>query len=101
MEGELGHAVSSFAWVGGEPDTYSPEAFRELRAAGFACIFTTQSKVFRAGDDPACIHRTVLDADMSYIAFSLKLAGLSDLMHAGRRSRVVAGLREAASGEIR
>lgn len=86
---KLGKPTYSFAWVGGEPDTYSSAVFGALPKAGFKFAFTTQSAPFGQGENPLIIHRTVLDAGMRYAAFRLKMAGLSDLAHRGRRTRSV------------
>ena len=94
LEAELAASVRHFAWVGGEPDTYDPDAMEALRECDFEYVFTTQSDLLRRGGDSLMIHRSILDADMSYAAFRVKLAGLSDLAHAGRRLNI-----EAAFGE--
>lgn len=94
LQERIGHTAASFAWVGGEPDTYSRLVFDALPRAGFKFAFTTQSGLFRLGDDPLLIHRTVLDADMSYLKFRLKLAGLSDLLHTGRRARLERAMKQ-------
>lgn len=93
LEAELGSEVAHFAWVGGEPDTYDVRAQAAIRKAGFRFAYTTQSAPFRSGDDALLIHRTILDADMAYPLFRAKLAGLSDLSHARRRTAVEALLR--------
>jgi len=92
LEAELGAPVRHFAWVGGEPDTYAAGAMKAVRECGFEYAFTTQSGLLRRGGDSLMIHRSILDADMPYMAFRAKLAGLSDLMHAGRRHGVEARL---------
>lgn len=93
LEETLGKQVYSFAWVGGEPDTYSRIVFEALPKAGFKYAFTTQSAPYKQGEDPLLVHRTVLDADMGYVMFRLKVAGLSDLVHIGRRGRSVSAMK--------
>lgn len=97
MERELRVAVDGFAWVGGEPDTYSSAAEAAILAAGFRYAFTTQSLPFRPGDDPLRVHRTVVDADMDFGLFRLKLAGLSDFAHLGGRAETLRRLRMPAT----
>ena len=94
LQENLGRETLSFAWVGGEPDTYSRLVFQALPRVGIKFAFTTQSGLFRLDDDPLLIHRTVLDADMRYSTFRLKLAGLSDLLHAGRRARLERAMKQ-------
>ena len=95
----LGAAPRSFAWVGGEPDTYHPLAQEALEREGFSYAFTTMSAKIRPEADPLMLHRTVLDADMPYPLFLAKIEGLSDLTHAGRRRALEARLgRPGAEG---
>jgi peptidoglycan/xylan/chitin deacetylase (PgdA/CDA1 family) len=96
LEAELGAPVRHFAWVGGEPDTYAPDALRALRDCRFEYVFTTQSDLLQRGGDSLMIHRTILDADMPYASFRAKLAGLSDLAHTGRRRSIEAVFGEKA-----
>lgn len=100
-EAALGSPVASFAWVGGETDTYDAEAEAAIARAGFRFAFTTKSSPFRPGDDPLRIHRTILEPGMPYGLFRLKLAGLSDLRHARGRAAAMArlGLPRGRSGE--
>lgn len=88
----LGAVPRSFAWVGGEPDTYHPLAQEALEVEGFSYAFTTMSAKIRPKADPLMLHRTVLDADMPYPLFLAKMEGLSDLAHSGRRKALEARL---------
>jgi len=94
----LGAAPRSFAWVGGEPDTYHPLAQNALEREGFSYAFTTMSAKIWPGADPLMLHRTVLDADMPYPLFLAKTEGLSDLTHAGRRRALEARLGRPGAG---
>ncbi len=87
LESGLDAEVRSFAWVGGESDTYSPEAFMEISDAGFTNAFTTLSAPFLPGDDPLVIHRTILDPDLDFGVFRMKMLGLSDIAHRKVRLR--------------
>lgn len=90
IEAHLGQPVESFAWVGGEPQTYNKKAYNAVVDAGFSFIFTTQSELYTKTDRPlqlpVIIHRTVLDADMPYWLFRAKAGGLSDILHKKRRT---------------
>lgn len=61
LEAELRQEAASFAWVGGESDTYSSSSFSAVKRAGFRYAFTTLSAPLCPGDEPLLIHRTVLD----------------------------------------
>jgi len=87
-----GAVPRSFAWVGGEPDTYHPLAQEALKKEGFSYAFTTMSAKIRPDADPLMLHRTVLDADMPYPLFLAKVEGLSDLTHLGRKRALEARL---------
>ncbi len=84
----LGRAPRSFAWVGGEPDTYNPAVQKALEEEGFFFAFTTMSMKIFPDSNPLMLHRTVLDADMPFPLFLAKIKGLSDLSHTLRRKAV-------------
>ena len=84
LKGLLGNAPRSFAWVGGEPDTYAPQAQVRIRKV-FSFAFTTLSERITRDSDPHVLHRTVLDAGMPFALFRLKMAGLSDIAHLAHR----------------
>lgn len=88
LEAELGREAASFAWVGGEADTYAPASFRAVRKAGFRYGFTTLSAPLCPGEEPLLIHRTVLDPDLDFELFKFKVSGFSDLAHAKARREV-------------
>jgi peptidoglycan/xylan/chitin deacetylase (PgdA/CDA1 family) len=88
LEAELGREAASFAWVGGEADTYSSSSFSAVRRAGFRYGFTTLSSPLCPGDEPLLIHRTVLDPDLNFELFKFKVSGFSDLVHAATRRGV-------------
>ncbi len=98
MKAELGSYPRSFAWVGGEPDTYKPASAALAAELGFSLLFTTLSAPAlgaqpAGGPAPYLLHRTVLDADMDYRAAALKIGILSDLAHAGARAALASALR--------
>lgn len=95
LAGIIGYPPPSFAWVGGEPDTYDPAVQAALRRAGHSFSFTTQSGRILPGTDPMILHRTVLEPDMPHPLFLAKLHGLSDLTHAKTRRRLDTVLADA------
>ncbi len=88
IEANLGRKCLSFAFVGGEPDTYSDAAYRKVEEAGFRYAFTTLSAPFYPAGNKLLIHRTVLDADMDFNLFKFKISGLSDLVHRKTRKEI-------------
>jgi len=88
IERGTGIRPRSFAWVGGESWTYGRGGMRALAGAGFRFAFSTKAGAARPGDEPLCLHRIVLDADMDFDVFRLKLHGLSDLVHRRARRRL-------------
>lgn len=88
----LGKAPTSFAWVGGESETYHPQVQKALKKEGFFFAFTTMSMKILPNANPLMLHRTVLDADMAFPLFLAKIGGLSDLSHLGRRRALEARL---------
>jgi peptidoglycan/xylan/chitin deacetylase (PgdA/CDA1 family) len=85
MEAELKNPVESFAWVGGETDTYSAEGAAAIREAGFRFAFTTKSRAITSDQDPLVLHRTVIDAGMDFRLFRVKIAGAVDIAKARDR----------------
>ncbi len=95
---ELGRCPESFAWVGGErPETYAPEGLLAARRLGFGFAFTTKSFPILPGADPLALHRTMIDADTDFGVFRMKVAGISDLVHARQRRKIERAFAEAVS----
>jgi peptidoglycan/xylan/chitin deacetylase (PgdA/CDA1 family) len=88
IEAELRRPVESFAWVGGETDTYSAEGSAAIRDAGFRFAFTTKSRAVTCRSDPFALHRTMIDAGMDFYLFRAKIAGLVDVAKVFDRRRV-------------
>ncbi|MDX9827888.1 MAG: polysaccharide deacetylase family protein [Spirochaetia bacterium] len=80
--------ILSFAWVGGEPETYNAVAQRVIVDENFRFSFTTLSRKIDKKSNPLLLHRTVLDAEMAYPLFRAKLSGLSDIRHSIRRRSI-------------
>jgi peptidoglycan/xylan/chitin deacetylase (PgdA/CDA1 family) len=92
IEKGLGRDCRSFAFVGGEADTYSSAAYAAVRGSGFRYAFTTLSAPLLPGNEALLIHRTVLDPGMDFELFKFKVSGFSDLVHARARGRITARL---------
>ena len=88
LEEQLGHAVESFSWVGGEEWSYSAPAARCLADAGFRAVFGTNNRTFRPGQDLLRIERTNVEADYEPALLRFQLSGLMDLAYAPKRRRL-------------
>jgi peptidoglycan/xylan/chitin deacetylase (PgdA/CDA1 family) len=88
LERELGREVAAFCWVGGEEETYSAEAARAIRAAGFRLGFMTNNALVRPGCDPLQLQRTNLEADFPLEVLRFQISGALDWMYAPKRRRV-------------
>lgn len=88
LERELGHAVETFAWVGGEEESYSAGAARVIREAGFKWCFMTNNAPIRPGTDPHQLQRSNIEADFSPALLRFTLSGFYDAMYLPKRLRV-------------
>lgn len=88
LEEGLGHEVPVFVWVGGEEWSYSAEAARIMREAGFRITLMSNSAQIRSGDDPFQLQRTNIEADYPQSLVRFSLSGAFDLLHLPRRRRV-------------
>jgi len=84
----LGRAVDAFCWVGGEESSYSAEAARVVRRAGYRFGFMTNNAPLRPGDDPLHIQRTNLESAWSLDVLRFQLSGLMDVAYLPKRRRV-------------
>jgi peptidoglycan/xylan/chitin deacetylase (PgdA/CDA1 family) len=84
----LGRAVDAFCWVGGEESSYSAEAARVIRRAGYRFAFMTNNAPLCPGDDPFHIQRTNLEASWSLDVLRFQLSGVMDLVYLPKRRRV-------------
>ena len=85
---ELGHPVDVFAWVGGEESSYSAEAARAIREAGFRFSMMTNNAVVRPTTDLRHLQRTNLEARFPEALVDLSLSGFYDLLYTAKRRRV-------------
>lgn len=88
LAARLGRPVESFCWVGGEEGSYSAEAARVIRRAGYRFSFMTNNAPLRPGDDPLHIQRTNVEAAWSIDVLRFQLSGVMDLAYAPKRRRV-------------
>lgn len=95
LEGQLGHEVHAFAWVGGEEFAYSAAGARAIAEAGFRLAFGTNNRPFRPGDDPLAIERTNVEAHLPLDVVGFQVSGALDWMYAPKRRRLAARLGRA------
>lgn len=88
LEARLEHPVDSFCWVGGEEHSYSAEAARVVRRAGYRYAFMTNNAPLAASTDPMQIQRTNIEADWPVDVVRFQLSGVMDALYAPKRSRV-------------
>lgn len=88
LEEGLGHPVEAFAWVGGEEQSYSAEAARLIRDAGFRWCFMTNNAPIRPDTDPHQLQRSNIEADFPASLLRFTLSGFYDLMYLPKRRRV-------------
>ncbi len=88
MTARVGRTVDTFCWVGGEEHTYSAEAARVIRRAGYAYSFMTNNAPLVPGTDPYQIQRTNIEAAWPLDVLRFQLSGVMDAIYAPKRSRV-------------
>lgn len=88
LEEALGRAVDTFCWVGGEEHSYSAEAARAVRDAGFRYGFMTNNAPVTARTDPMQIQRTNVESSWPVDVVRFQLSGLMDLLYTPKRRRV-------------
>lgn len=88
LEGGLGHAISVFAWVGGEEWSYSRRAAETIRKAGYTVSFMTNNATIRPGCNLLQIQRTNLEAHYPRALVGLGLSGFLDAYYTPKRRRV-------------
>lgn len=88
LEGELGHEITVFAWVGGEDWSYSRRAADAIERAGFTHSFTSHSHVIRPSTGMLQLPRTNVEAWWPDEVVRFQLSGFMDLYHNAARRRV-------------
>lgn len=88
LERELGHPVETFAWVGGEEESYSASAARAIRNAGFTRCFMTNNAPIRPDTRPLQLQRSNVEASFPPALVRFTLSGFYDVMYLLKRHRV-------------
>ena len=87
LEKQLGHAIDSFAWVGGEDYSFSSAAFAEMKRANYRLIFSTNCHPIVARQTPHCLERNHVDAAFTLNEVRLSIGGAYDLLYRRKRRR--------------
>lgn len=88
LEEKLQVPIRSYCWVGGESDTYSTAAARQIVAAGYEFAFVTTSAPIPARHDPFQLHRTNVDPEWDLDRVRFQLSGIMDFANRRKRQRV-------------
>jgi len=85
---KLGHAVDTFAWVGGEEWSYSRTAADAIRSAGFRFSFMTNSARIEPTTPPLQLDRCRVEPNWSLAMIRWQLSGIMDWRFRAKRNRV-------------
>lgn len=88
LEQELQHSIDIFCWCGGEKNTYSSEAARYVRRAGYRYSFMTISAPILPSTDRLQLHRTNVESHMHINNVKFWLTGLMDVLYTPKRRQV-------------
>lgn len=88
LESEIGRTVDSFCWIGGEEWSYSAEAARAIRDAGYRRSFMTNNRVITPNTDSLQLQRTNVEADYPLDLVAFQISGFLDALYGRRRARV-------------
>jgi peptidoglycan/xylan/chitin deacetylase (PgdA/CDA1 family) len=80
--------ISCFCWVGGELNTYTSQAYKEIKDAGYKYIFATNTQPITRGSSPFMICRSNIEAEDSIQIVLFQLSGIMDLLYFKRRSKL-------------
>ncbi len=88
LEERLEREISVFCWVGGEAWSYSPQAAKHIRDAGFEASFMTNNSLIRPGVNLLQLHRTNIEADWSLATVRFQISGIMDFLYTKKRRLV-------------
>jgi peptidoglycan/xylan/chitin deacetylase (PgdA/CDA1 family) len=88
IEKELGHACACYGWVGGEEGSYSTDAARMIRKAGYKYTFTTNAWPITRRADLHQLGRNNVESAWPLSLASFELCGFQDLRFTPKRRRV-------------
>ena len=80
--------ISCFCWVGGELNTYTTEAYKMIKDAGYKYSFATNTQPIKRDSNPFMICRSNIEAEDSIQIVLFQLSGIMDLAYFKRRKQV-------------
>lgn len=88
LEESLGSTCDCYCWVGGEEWTYTADAARAIRSAGYRYSFTTNSFPVTRAANGHRLDRSNVESEWSLARASFELCGLQDVRSTPARRRV-------------
>jgi peptidoglycan/xylan/chitin deacetylase (PgdA/CDA1 family) len=88
MEKMLQKPVSIYCWVGGEEHTYTREAAKKIKEAGYLYSFMTNTYPLTPGQSPLQIQRTNIETRNPMFLVRFQLSIIMDSLYRGKRKRV-------------
>ncbi len=88
IEKRLNNQVDIFCWVGGEEHTYTKEAAKYIRKAGYRYSFMTNTHPIISSTQPLQLQRTNIESFFPLEVVKFQLSGLLDLFYYFKRRRV-------------
>ena len=88
LESMLNHEVTSFAWVGGEEETYTKRAAEVISEAGYKYTFLTNNSIIKPNTSMHLLNRTNIESHFSPNLLKFQISGVLDMMYTPKRRRV-------------
>ena len=85
IEENIDNFVETFAWVGGESETYNYSAMPIIAQAGYKFVFTTISSVLTPRSHPLMLGRTNIESSWPQEIVYFQLSGMVDLLYLKKR----------------
>lgn len=89
LEDKLEHEISCFCWVRGRMQSYSAEAARIIKKAGYRFSFMTNTYPILSNTSPLQIQRTNIETRNPLHLVKFQLCGLMDLYYLNKRNKVI------------
>lgn len=88
MERRLNRPIDAFCWAGGEEWSYSREAARRIRDAGYKYAFMSNNQPISPMTNRLQLQRTNIEASWPLHRIRFSLSGVMDLAYTGKRRRI-------------
>jgi len=94
LEAIVGKRITSFAWVGGETDTYQEHAMKLIAETGYQFCFNTISCAITSRSSPLMLGRTNVEMPWPTDLVRFQLSGLIDVYYLRKKKKVHGILRQ-------